>query len=94
VELWTGTGGSGVVDVAGGGRVSGTNVWQYAWNGTSAQQWLIRRTGDLSGSYYVVSRHNGLYLEVKGASTTDGTNVWVYSGNGKRAQKFMFQDLG
>ena len=92
-EFWTGTGG-GVMDVKGSGTTNGTNVWQWKSNGTAAQQWLPRPTGDLNGSYYLVSRVNGLYVDVAHAQTTDGTNVWVWQGNATWAQKFMLQKVG
>ncbi|SOC54203.1 RICIN domain-containing protein [Ornithinimicrobium cerasi] len=90
VELFTGTAAGRVVEVAGGGTTSGTNVWQNRANGTVAQQWTVRPTGDLNGSVYVVARGSGLHLDVQGGSTADGTNVWVYRPNGTAAQKFFF----
>ena len=66
----------------------GTNVWQYQANGTAAQQWSIRPTGDGDGSYFFVSKVSGLYLDVAGAKTTAGTNVWTWTGNRTTAQKF------
>jgi hypothetical protein len=94
IELWTGTGANGVVDVAGSGQASGTNVWQYRSNGTAAQRWLARPTGDLNGSYYFVSRVNGLYLDVARGNTAPGTNIWVYGGNATGAQKFLLRNVG
>nr|WP_239022396.1 RICIN domain-containing protein [Raineyella fluvialis] len=89
IELWTGTGANKVVDVAYSGMTSGTNVWQWTANGSSAQRWIVRPTGDLDGSYYIVSRANGLYLDVASSGTSDGTNIWVYQGNASAAQKFL-----
>ena len=93
-EFWTGTGAGAVIDVARAGMTNGTNVWQYKSNGTAAQQWLARPTGDLNGSYYVVSRVNGLYMDVARSATADGTNVWVWQGNSSAAQKFLLQKVG
>ena len=34
------------LDLYGGYNTAGTNVQQYGWNGTSAQQWVLKDTGD------------------------------------------------
>ena len=65
---------------------SGTNVWQYTGNGTDAQKWVIRSAG--GGYYYIISKVNGLYLDVSGASNSNGANVQVYTGNSSSAQKW------
>lgn len=93
IELWTGTNTDKVVDVAYGGTANGTNVWQWTANGSSAQRWVARPTGDLDGSFYLVSRANGLYLDVARSRTSDGADIWTWAGNASRAQKFQFKKL-
>lgn len=84
----TNTGASGVVDVAGAGTAPGTNVWQYRANGTAAQQWYVRSTGDADGSYQIVSKHNGLTLDVASDRPAKRTNVLVDTPEAAKAQKF------
>ena len=83
-----------VLDVAGGGTANGTNVQQYESNGTVAQQWLLEDAGN--GYFYVVSKCNGLYLEINKDKTDNGTNIEVNEGKQINSQKFKFaktQDL-
>ncbi|MGD7732898.1 RICIN domain-containing protein [Propionibacteriaceae bacterium G57] len=93
-ELRTGTAPGRIVDVARSGQTNGTNVWQWSTNGTAAQQWTVRLSGDLNGSFYLVSRVNGLYLDAAGGKSVDGTNIWTYQPNGTRAQKYMLTKAG
>lgn len=79
--------GSGkVLDVANGSTSSGTNVWQYDWNGSDAQLWQIINTGN---GYYLRNKL-GCFLDVANGTATDSNNVWVYTFNGSNAQKFTF----
>lgn len=75
-----------VVDVSNAGTTSGTNVWQYEFNNTDAQKWIIQDNGD--GTYSFRSKHNGLYLDIDSGKAENGSNVQVYTGNGSMAQKF------
>ena len=77
-----------VIDVDGGGRISGTNVWQWEKNDTDPQKWYIKDAGD--GYFYIISKCNNLYLDVAGASTANGANIHVWVENGSTAQKFKF----
>lgn len=73
------------LDVADGANVVGTNVQQYDWNASAAQQWVLKDAGD--GYFYIVNK-TGLYLDVKGGSSANGTNVQGYQGNQTAAQKW------
>ena len=77
-----------VLDVQNAGYTSGTNVWQYEWNGTDAQKWIISRNND--GSYSIISKLNGLYLDISNGQLVNGANVQIYEGNDTDAQKFSF----
>ncbi len=77
------------LDVANGGMVAGTNVWQIEVNNTDAQSWIIKSSGD--GYYYVISKKNGLYLDVAGNVAKNNANIQVNTQNGSKAQKFKFE---
>ena len=57
-------------------------------NGTAAQQWYVRSTGDADGSYQIVSKHNGLTLDVASDRPAKRTNVLVDTPEAAQAQKF------
>lgn len=84
------TGYGKVLDVAGNGMTIRTNVDQWQANGGTNQQWILKPTGDADGSYYIISKLNGLYLNAAGSATTNGTNIWMYTNNGGPAYKFIF----
>ncbi len=54
-----------MLDVQNAGTQNGTNVWQYEKNGTDSQKWKIVKNSN--GSYSIISKHNGLYLDIKDA---------------------------
>ena len=62
------------------------NVVQYEWNGSISQQWMIIEVG--KDKFSIISRKNGLYLDVAGANSANGTNVGVYESNKTNAQIF------
>lgn len=73
------------LDLYGGYNTAGTNVQQYGWNGTNAQQWVLKDTGD--GYFYIINKA-GLYLDVNGGYSANGTNIQGWIGNGSKAQKW------
>ncbi|MBP3879513.1 MAG: RICIN domain-containing protein [Lachnospiraceae bacterium] len=75
-----------VLDIYGGSRASGTNVWEYQPNGSAAQRWTIVR--DEEGRFTILSAL-GTSLDVTGGTARQGTNVWAYEPNGTRAQQWM-----
>ncbi len=77
-----------VLDVYCGASSNGTNVQQYDGNNTKAQQWVLKNAGN--GYFYIISKCNGLYLDVNEAIAENGSNIQVYEGNGSNAQKFKF----
>lgn len=50
------------LDVDKAGYYSGTNIAQSDYTGYAAQQWIIKEAGD--GYYYVISKCNGLYIDI------------------------------
>ena len=77
-----------VLEVAGSSKNNGANVQQYTWNNTDNQKWYIKYANE--GYYYIVSKCNGLYMDIYTGSNQNGTNVQVYKGNRSNAQKFKF----
>ena len=73
------------LDVEAGGTTRGTNVWQYADNGTLSQLWYLVRSGV---AYTIRSAQNGLALDVSGAGSDNGANLQMYEVNGTDAQKW------
>ena len=82
-----------MLDVSNASQAPGTNVHQWDSNGTDAQKWKLVETGDGDGSYYLISKCNGLYLDQQWGQTSNGANVWVYTGNGSTAQKFYLNKI-
>ncbi|MBQ3306311.1 RICIN domain-containing protein [Candidatus Saccharibacteria bacterium] len=82
-----------VLDVANGGTASGSNVWQYKYNGTLAQKWIVKEVGD--GKYSFQSALSGLYLDLANNPFTvnNGSNLQTYTGNGTTAQIFTLDEV-
>lgn len=82
---------SSVLDVTGGGKKSGSNVQQYAVNGTAAQRWIpVRQTNGSFVFYSGLGRN--LVLDVSGGSVSNGANVQIWTANGSAAQRFIAID--
>ena len=80
-----------VMDVDNASTKSGANIHLYKYNGSSAQQFTIKK----SGSYYTITpKCSGLKVDVKDGSTKSGTNVWQYKSNNSDSQKWRFYDAG
>lgn len=47
------------LDVANAGQTAGTNVWQYEFNNSEAQKWVIKKTDD--EYYYIISKNRSAY---------------------------------
>ena len=78
-----------VLDVQNGGTEIGTNVWQYKYNGTDAQKWIIRHNIE-NDTYSIISKKSGLSLDIQNGNTNVGGNVQIYTKNGTPAQTFSF----
>ncbi len=65
------------------------NVYQSTYQGLDNQKWIIEPAGN--GYYNIISKCNGLYIDVANASTNNGTNIGVFQrNNSANAQKFKF----
>ncbi|WP_273396105.1 RICIN domain-containing protein [Thermophilibacter mediterraneus] len=84
--------GDRVVDVAGGSRDDGANVWSYADNGTDAQRWEI--VYDDAGLATITNVGTGGALDIQYAAAVSGANVWQYAPSGTLSQKWRISDAG
>ena len=72
------------LDNFGGSRTPSTKADIYACNGTVAQQWSLRSSGQIV--------NNGLCLDIFGARTVNGTPVQMWSCNGGANQIWSVQN--
>ena len=79
------------LDVAYGLRVPSANVWQHAYNGTSAQRWAITKNQD--GTYSLTSKLSGYRLTVHGPTVENGSNVYVGRVRNAADQTFTFKKV-
>ncbi len=75
-----------VLDLKGGKKTKNTNIQLYKYTGSVNQQFLIKSNND--GSYTIISRANGLALDVAQGSIKNGTNLQTYYSNNTKSQKF------
>lgn len=68
-----------VLDVLNSGTADRTNVIQFNDKGTDNQAWVIKQAGD-GVNYNIISKCNGLSLDVSGGSATNGTNIQMWKG--------------
>lgn len=78
------------LEVENGSHTNGTKVQQNAENDSYIQQWIIKESEE-SGYYYIISRCNGLCLDVPGGNAKDGAELQMYEGNQTKAQRFKFE---
>jgi DNA/RNA endonuclease YhcR with UshA esterase domain len=77
------------VSAANSSALSGTNVCQWSYNTLDNQIWEIISTE--SGSYNIICKASGMYLDVDNAYAATGTNVKLFDKNdGYDAQKWIF----
>lgn len=83
---------SGLDLTAENGGASGSNVCQCSYDGSDTQLWSFVENND--GSYFIVNKASGCYLDVDNAYAAEGTNVKVFDRNdGYDAQKWYVQDV-
>ena len=78
-----------MLDVYGDTYINNSNVVQCTANGGPNQDWMVKPSGD--GYYYIISRTNGLALDVTNADDRDGANVAVHTQNQATAQKWKLR---
>ncbi len=67
---------------------SNNNVYQATYAGDIEQQWKIVEQG--AGYYNLISKANGLALDIYAGIANNGQNIATYKPNGTDAQKFKF----
>lgn len=77
------------IDVASASRDIKTNVQLWDYNGSAAQQWILKQNGP-NNTFEIISRRSGLSLDVSGGKIANGVNIQMYEPNGANAQKFRF----
>lgn len=73
-------------------EASNDNVYQNAEKDINAQKWTIRRTSD--GHYTLISKLNGLCMDLDKSVVANGTNIKVYKSSNNNAQKYDFIKVG
>ena len=81
-----------VLDISGGSVDNSANVQIYDKNGTTAQNFVVKKLAD--HEYQITCENSGKALDVAGGSSSAGTNVWQYSKNNSNAQSWRFIDAG
>lgn len=79
-----------VLDGGGVYNAQGTKIIQYASNGTNAQKWLIKTSGD--GNYFNIcfGVNNSLCMDVINGSSANQTRIQLYKNVNVNAQKWRF----
>lgn len=75
------------LDVAGANTASGTNVQQWADNGTLAQQWEVSFNHDDS-TYVLTSAIHGKAVDMDAWSTANGGNAIIWDNNNTNNQRW------
>ncbi len=75
------------------GKTNGTKVIQNDSKDQDSQKWTIKEAGN--GTFNIISKSYGMYLDVHGGDNIDRTKVEVYngSGNGTFNQKYRFEKV-
>ncbi|WP_195368776.1 RICIN domain-containing protein [Coprococcus comes] len=81
-----------VLDISGGSVDNSANVQIYDKNGTTAQNFVLKKLAD--HEYQITCENSGKALDVAGGSASAGTNVWQYNKNNSNAQRWRFIDVG
>lgn len=79
------TGGK-LLDVSNASISSGATVQLWQSNGSAAQKWMVRKSGD--GTYSFVSVCSGKFLDVRDGNANSGAGIQQWDGNGTAAQKW------
>jgi hypothetical protein len=80
------------MDARAGGTTNGTQIQEYACNGTGAQSYQLEDAG--GGAFFVLNTQANKCVDVAGAGTANGTKIQLYDCNGTGAQRFVTQDTG
>lgn len=78
-----------VVDINTNFLNASKNVQLANDNGGRNQLWKIRKNAD--GTYFIINKSNGYYLDLENASLDNGSNVSECAYNGSNAQKWIIE---
>ena len=79
-----------VLDVQDADTKNRTKVWQYDFNNSDAQKWIINKNSD--DSYTIISKCSNLVLDIENGNISNGSGIQTYEYNGSNAQKFIFEE--
>ena len=82
------------LDLANGSANNGTNIQQYEFNGSHAQQFKLVSDGE---GYYSILTGSSSYksgLDVEGAKKSNNANILQYTNRGSDNQKFQLVKIG
>ena len=65
------------------------NIQVFSDNGGKHQLWKIRKNSD--GTYFIINKASGYYLDLEGSKTDNGTNVSQYPYNGNSNQRWVIE---
>ena len=74
-----------IIDVKWADTSYGNKVWQYDYNGSDAQKWIIEKATD--GKYKIKSKASGTYLTI-------GSNFTINKASNSANQLFKFNKKG
>jgi hypothetical protein len=77
------------MDARAAGTVNGTQIQEFACNGTGAQAFKV--VAAAGGAVSLVNTHASKCVDVAGAGTADRTKVQLFDCNGTGAQSFVFR---
>ena len=80
------------MEVSAGSNSNGANVQQWAYRGTTHQQWEILSTG--SGYFRIKGRDSGKSMTVASSSSSNGANIEIRSWNGDDKFQWFFTEVG
>lgn len=78
-----------VLDVHNADKNSGANVWQYAWNGSSAQLWKFIDAGN--GMFYIKSKL-GTVLGIASTNSYAGVNICTQNISNNNTLKWKLKE--
>lgn len=70
---------------------NGTTVEQDDATYEEEQEWAIKSDG--AGSYYIISAHNGLYLDIANQTASNGSSVKISQKTNATSQHFSFSKV-
>ena len=80
------------MDVKNGGLSSGTPIWLYTKNNSSAQIFTLKR---VDGDWYTIThKASGLVVNVKHGDTANDTDIWIYPDDGTASCHWRFLGFG